>query len=37
MLYDLIDKQQERVLYCDTESVIFTLFEGEWVPPLDPY
>ena len=23
MLYDLLDKLQERVLYCDTDSIIF--------------
>ena len=37
MLYDLLDKLQERVLYCDTDSIIFVSKEGEWVPPLGPY
>lgn len=37
MLYDLLDKLQHRVLYCDTDSVIFTSRPGEWVPPLGPY
>ena len=37
MLYDLLNKLQERVLYCDTDSVIFTSKEGDWVPPLGPY
>ena len=37
MLYDLLDKLQERVLYCDTDSVIFVSRDGEWVPPLGPY
>lgn len=36
-LYDLLDKLQERILYCDTDSVIFTSHPGEWVPPLGPY
>ncbi|XP_051811557.1 uncharacterized protein LOC127536113 isoform X1 [Acanthochromis polyacanthus] len=37
MLYDLLDRLQERVLYCDTDSVIFTSGPGDWVPPLGPY
>nr|XP_024657085.1 uncharacterized protein LOC112432909 [Maylandia zebra] len=36
-LYDLLDKLQERILYCDTDSVIFTSHPGQWVPPLGPY
>ncbi|KAF3698279.1 hypothetical protein EXN66_Car013960 [Channa argus] len=37
MLFDLIDKLQERVLYCDTDSVVFTSKDGDWIPPLGPY
>ncbi len=37
MLYDLLDKLQERVIYCDTDSLIFTSKAGEWVPPKGPY
>jgi hypothetical protein len=37
MLYDLLDKLQERILYCDTDSIIFVSKEGDWVPPLGPY
>ncbi|KAJ8018826.1 putative DNA polymerase [Holothuria leucospilota] len=32
-LYDLLDHLQERVLYFDTDSVIYTLKPGEWDPP----
>ncbi|XP_031153064.1 uncharacterized protein LOC116048233 [Sander lucioperca] len=36
-LYDLLDKLQDRILYCDTDSIIFTTRKDEWVPPLGPY
>lgn len=36
-LYDLMDSLNERVLYSDTDSVIFTSKDGEWDPPLGPY
>ena len=32
-LYDILDKLGERVLYFDTDSIIFTCKEGDWVPP----
>jgi hypothetical protein len=32
-LYNLLDKLRERVLYFDTDSVIFTAREGEYIPP----
>ncbi len=37
MLYELLDKLQQRVLYCDTDSIIFTSKLGEWNPPLGQY
>ncbi|KAL3983293.1 interferon-induced GTP-binding protein Mx [Sarotherodon galilaeus] len=37
MLYDLLDSLQQRVLYCDTDSVIFTARPGDWMPPLGPF
>ncbi|XP_077961146.1 uncharacterized protein LOC144382995 [Gasterosteus aculeatus] len=37
MLYDLLDKLQERVLYCDTDSIVFTSRGSDWVPPLGAY
>lgn len=37
MLYELLDKLQQRILYCDTDSVVFTSQPGDWVPPLGPY
>ena len=36
-LYDLLDTLQERVLYYDTDSVIFVSKPGEQEPPLGPY
>ena len=36
-LYDLLDKLQERILYVDTDSILFTSRDGEWIPPLGPY
>nr|XP_055068853.1 uncharacterized protein LOC129450248 [Misgurnus anguillicaudatus] len=36
-LYDLMDRLNERVLYSDTDSVIFTSKDGDWDPPLGPY
>ncbi|MGL5342811.1 MAG: hypothetical protein ACRC90_07815 [Lactococcus garvieae] len=36
-LYDLMDRLGDRVLYCDTDSVIFTSKDGEYEPPLGPY
>ena len=36
-LYDLLNKLQEHILYCDTDSIIFVPGEGDWVPPLGPY
>ncbi|KAK9535950.1 hypothetical protein VZT92_005782 [Zoarces viviparus] len=37
MLYDLLDTLQERVLYCDTDSVVFTSRAGDMIPPLGSY
>lgn len=36
-LYDLLDRLQTRVLYWDTDSVIFTSIEGQWNPPVGDY
>jgi hypothetical protein len=36
-LYDLMDRLGDRLLYCDTDSVVFTSKEGEYEPPLGPY
>ena len=36
-LYDILDKLGDRVLYYDTDSVIFTYKEGDWMPPLGDY
>jgi hypothetical protein len=36
-LYELLDQLQERILYFDTDSVIFTAKDGEYIPPLGPY
>lgn len=32
-LYSILERLQHRVLYFDTDSVIFTQTEGEWEPP----
>ena len=36
-LYDVLDMLQERVLYYDTDSVIFVSKPGEPEPPTGPY
>ena len=36
-LYDVLDKLGTRVLYYDTDSIIFTYKEGDWMPPLGDY
>ena len=36
-LYTLLDKLQQRVVYCDTDSAIFISNPGDWEPPLGPY
>ena len=36
-LYDLMDKLVDRLLYSDTESVVFVSKDGDWEPPLGPY
>ncbi|RXN36931.1 putative DNA polymerase [Labeo rohita] len=33
-LYDLMDKLGDRVLYTDTDSLIFVSRDGDWMPPL---
>lgn len=36
-LYTVLERLQGRVLYFDTDSVIFTSQPGEWMPPLGDY
>ena len=36
-LYTLLNALQKRILYCDTDSVVFTVKPGEDVPPLGDY
>ena len=36
-LYDLMDKLGDRLLYSDTDSVVFVSKDGDWEPPLGPY
>ena len=36
-LYSVLERLQGRVLYFDTDSVIFTSQPGEWIPPLGDY
>ncbi|XP_076873809.1 uncharacterized protein LOC143523314 isoform X1 [Brachyhypopomus gauderio] len=36
-LYNLMDRLGDRLLYSDTDSVIFVSREGDWEPPLGPY
>ena len=36
-LYSVLERLQERVLYFDTDSVIFTSKPGEWMPTLGDY
>ncbi|KAL2078837.1 hypothetical protein ACEWY4_024581 [Coilia grayii] len=36
-LYDLMDRLGDRLLYSDTDSVIFVTKDGDWEPPLGPY
>ena len=36
-LYAILDKLGECVLYYDTDSVMFTCKEGDWVPPQEDY
>ncbi|XP_028412509.1 uncharacterized protein LOC114535345 [Dendronephthya gigantea] len=36
-LYDVLDQLQERVLYYDTDSVIFVSQPGDPMPPTGPY
>jgi hypothetical protein len=37
ILYSYLEKLGSRVLYADTDSVIFTVGPGEWEPPLGDY
>ena len=37
MLYELLKKLGDWVLYCDMDSVIFLSRDGDWIPPLCPY
>ncbi|KAL0150350.1 hypothetical protein M9458_054352 [Cirrhinus mrigala] len=36
-LYNLMDKLGDRLLYSDTDSLIYVTREGDWEPPLGPY
>ena len=36
-LYSVLERLQGRVLYFDTDSVIFTSQPDEWIPPLGDY
>jgi hypothetical protein len=36
-LYSYLQPLGERVLYCDTDSVVFTSAQGEWDPPLGDF
>ena len=36
-LYSVLEQLQQRVLYFDTDSVIFTSQPDEWMPPLGDY
>ncbi|XP_033096042.1 uncharacterized protein LOC117100449 [Anneissia japonica] len=36
-LYQVLEKLQRRVLYYDTDSIIFTVKPNEWEPPLGDY
>ena len=36
-LYSYLEKLDHRVLYCDTDSIVFTTSPGEWEPPLGDY
>jgi len=36
-LYSLLECLQTKVLYFDTDSVIFTSQPGKWMPPLGDY
>ena len=37
MLYDVMEKLDRCVLFCDTDSVVFTSQLGEWIPTLGEY
>ncbi|XP_053392147.1 uncharacterized protein LOC128554859 [Mercenaria mercenaria] len=36
-LYSYLQPLGDRVLYCDTDSVVFTSAQGEWDPPLGDF
>lgn len=36
-LYSCLQPLGDRVLYCDTDSVVFTAFPGQWQPPLGDF
>ena len=36
-LYSYLDSLQERVLYCDTDSIVFTRKQGNYIPPLGDF
>ncbi|XP_056591324.1 uncharacterized protein LOC130431856 isoform X1 [Triplophysa dalaica] len=36
-LYNLMDRLGDRLLYSDTDSVIYVSRDGDWEPPLGPY
>ncbi len=37
MLYELLEKLGDHVIYCDTDSVVFWSCDDDWIPPLGPY
>jgi len=36
-LYSYLQPLGDRVLYCDTDSVVFITYPGQWIPPLGDY
>jgi hypothetical protein len=36
-LYSYLQPLGDRVLYCDTDSVVFTCSQGQWQPPLGDF
>ena len=36
-LYDVLDRLQKRVLYFDTDSIIYVYKPGQWEPPMGDY
>ena len=36
-LYNYLEKLGSRVMYADTDSIVFTVTKGEWEPSLGDY